>query len=106
MEKPEDRAEPTSSKDLPRLLIEMKVISPAQAQLAIADQEVSGMTFEEVLIARHWVDEATLEKIAPWLKATSRNEPPPLAMNVSDDYEENLRHYRQIVERILGESWD
>ena len=102
-----DPAQGKSSKDLIKLLIENKVISSAQAQLAMADQEVTGMTFDEVLLARRWVDEATLERLAPWLsKAKSAGTAKLNISPPSGDYEENLKHYRRLMEQILGEGWD
>ena len=100
-------AQGKSSKDLVKILIEQKIISSAQAQLAMADQEVTGMTFEEVLLARRWVDEATLEKLAPWISKTKgAGAKAPEKMVPSDDYQGNLKIYRQLMDEILGTSWD
>jgi hypothetical protein len=92
--------------DLARQLVELNFLSAAQAQLALADQEVTGMSFEEVLLARHWVDPATLEKLAPWLNEAPAEEPSALTAPASDDYEQNLQHYRRLIEKILGTSWE
>ena len=92
--------------DLARLLVQQHLLSEAQAQLALADQEVTGMTFEEVLLARHWVDQATLEKLAPWLTEAPQDDPAALPSPPSDDYEQNLQRYRRLIEKILGTSWE
>ncbi|HEY9868835.1 MAG TPA: hypothetical protein V6D08_06695 [Candidatus Obscuribacterales bacterium] len=92
--------------ELARKLIEQNIVSAAQVQLALADQEVSGMTFEEVLLARHWIDEATLERLAPWVKNAPQERVEDIVTSLSDDYDENLRQYRRLMEKILGTSWD
>jgi hypothetical protein len=92
--------------ELARKLIEQNIVSAAQVQLALADQEVSGMTFEEVLLARHWIDESTLERLAPWVRSAPQERVEDIVTAVSDDYDENLRQYRRLMEKILGTSWD
>lgn len=92
--------------ELARKLIEQNIVSAAQVKLALADEEVSGMTFEEVLLARRWVDEATLERLAPWVKSASQGSVEDIVATVSDDYNENLKQYRSLMEKILGTSWD
>jgi len=92
--------------DLARQLVEQNLLSAAQAQLALADQEVTGMTFEEVLLARHWVDRDTLEKLAPWLTEAPPGDLSALSSPASDDYEQNLQRYRRLIEKILGTSWE
>lgn len=57
-----------------RLLIEQRVISSAQAELAVADQQLTGMDFDEVLLARRWVSEGTLYQLAPWLLEEKESE--------------------------------
>lgn len=92
--------------DLARLLVEQNLLSQSQAELALADQEVTGMTFEEVLLARHWVDQSTLEKLAPWLNEAAASDLASFSSPASDDYEENLQRYRRLIEKILGTSWE
>ena len=92
--------------DLAQLLVEQKIISSAQAQLAIADQEVSGMTLQEVLLARSWVDEATLYALAPWLKGSARADISKFIRKPNKSFEENRKQYQRILEQILGTSWD
>lgn len=97
-------SEPISdqNKDLLDLLVEGKVISQAQASLVRTDHEATGMTFEEILVARSWVSEAKLGELAPkqseiTLSPDSTDRKPPT-------YQENLKRYRQIMAEILGES--
>ncbi len=86
--------------ELLRVLLENKIISEAQAHLVKQDEEVTGLTCEEILLARRWVTEETLAHLAPWLKAG----------RVSDErgdggsYEENLKKYRMLLAEILGEA--
>src|SRR5689334_5488237 len=56
-----------SDKDLIQVLLDNKVIGEAQAQVALKDQEMTGMPLDEVLIARRWVTRETLLQHAPWL---------------------------------------
>jgi hypothetical protein len=110
-------------------LLQQKLISPPQVEIANADVEVTGMSLDEVLLARRWVTEETLHQVAPWLKQVPiprsqpiESLPPtkldgkqsnnlvtasgefPLHTNGSDDFDENLRKYRVLMEKILGEA--
>jgi hypothetical protein len=95
-----------STPDLAKVLVEQNVISAAQIQLALADKEVTGMSLEEILLARGWITEQALDTIAPWLKkkpeqsATTTFPPGPRT------YENSLREYKRLMEKILGTSWD
>ena len=93
---------------LAQLLIENKLISEAQADLAVADQEITGMTFDEVLLLRGWVDKDTLLKIAPWLDspADTSHDILELSTSIGATYQENLKVYRRLIEKILGKGWD
>lgn len=91
---------------LAEVLIENKVISEAQIQLAQADQEVSDMSLDEVLLARGWVDKKTLNGLAPWLYEKPKEESIVRFAPGEKDYKESLKHYRSLMEKIIGESWD
>jgi hypothetical protein len=93
---------------LAQLLIENKLISEAQADLAVADQEITGLSFDEVLLLRGWVDKDTLFKLAPWLNAPANpsNEILELGTSIGTTYQENLKVYRRLIEKILGKGWD
>jgi hypothetical protein len=54
--------------ELLKLLVEQKIISAPQADIARADVGVTGMSLDEVLVARRWVTEEKLYTLAPWLK--------------------------------------
>jgi hypothetical protein len=97
-------------------LVEGKLISAPQMQMVVADAAATGMSVVEVLIARRWVSEETLHSIAPW---TSEAKAPPQpvsndqqsgrsadgsANDSTDDFEENLRKYRELMDSILGEA--
>lgn len=95
-----------------QVLINEKLISAAQADLAKSDGAVSGMTVAEVLLARRWVNEQTLDRVAPWLKTEqvppavviSSNEPQRSdAVRGDADYQHNLKVYRQLMHKILDE---
>lgn len=93
---------------LAQLLIDNKLISEAQADLAVADQEITGLSFDEVLLLRGWVDKDTLFKVAPWLNAPANptNEILELSTSIGTTYQENLKVYRRLIEKILGKGWD
>jgi hypothetical protein len=93
---------------LAQLLIDQNVISEAQADLAVADQEITGLSFDEVLLLRGWVDKDTLFKVAPWLNAPQNpsNEILELSTSIGSTYQENLKVYRRLIEKILGKGWD
>lgn len=97
---------PDPTKDLLDLLVESKVISLAQASLVRTDHEATGMTFEEILLARSWVSEAKLSELLPKNSETqdvSGSDSDP-ALRKPPTYQENLKRYRQIMAEILGES--
>lgn len=107
-------SEESTEKDLRLIqaLVNEKLISSAQAELAKSDGQVSGMTVAEVLLARRWVSEQTLDRVAPWLK---NEQAPPGVVTSSDasqrsdagrgetDYQQNLKVYRQLMHKILDE---
>jgi hypothetical protein len=102
--------------ELLKTLVEQKLLSSPQAEIAKADAEVTGMAVDEVLIARRWLTEETLHKLAPWLKQLSppgqqtqspdsgQAEPKPAELKSSDDFDENLQKYRALMDGILGEA--
>ncbi len=101
--------------DLLKILAEKKIISAAQVSVANQDMEASGLGAADVLIARRWVNEETLATVAPWLtepktppakiegsevaKSANKNED-----DASATYQENLKKYRQLMARILGDA--
>jgi hypothetical protein len=98
---------------LAQLLIDNKLISEAQADLAAIDQEITGMSFDEVVLLRGWVDRETLIKIAPWLNAPANaasqaesQQIMELGTSIGTHYQENLKVYRRLMEKILGKGWD
>jgi len=107
---------PDQPEDLIQLLVERKVISAAQAQIVRSDQEITGMSPAEVLIARGWVNEERLKKEAPWLNQALATAPDPVApadqsetksaKSEEDIYRENLIAYKQLMRKILGEDYD
>lgn len=90
------------NKDLLDLLVEGKIISQAQASLVRTDHEATGMTFEEILIARSWVSEAKLGELAP--KQSNNSLDLSSTERKPATYQENLKRYRLIMAEILGES--
>lgn len=92
--------------ELLRVLLDNKVISKGQFDLVHTDHEATGMNVEDILIARRWVTEETLSTYAPWLvdAASSPAEQPGQKIGSVESYEENLKKYRMLLAKILGES--
>jgi hypothetical protein len=99
---------PSKRPGLAQLLIDSKLISEAQADLAVADQDITGLSFDEVLLLRGWVDKETLFRVAPWLNAPQSpgSDIIELSTSIGTTYQENLKVYRRLIEKILGKGWD
>lgn len=105
----------SDTQDLLELLIEQKLISKAQADLAVVDRDMTGMTIADVLIARRWVDRDTLLELAPWLKQELLGDPSRAqetkagsdssgeSQSSKSDYQSNLKKYRELMTKILGQ---
>lgn len=95
-----DESSPTDKqRDLLKILLDNKLISSGQAEVAQLDENATGMTIEEILLLRGWVTEEQLSRLAPWLKT---GDDPETAGGKT--YQENLRAYRQLMTEILGET--
>ncbi len=68
--------EQTEEKGLADLLLDNKLLSLAQIELAIADQEMNDIPLDEILLVRGWITLEKLHEIAPWLKPGSGIKPP------------------------------
>lgn len=60
---------------LAELILDLKILSEAQIELALADQETTDLPLEEVLVARGWLTKEELYGIAPWLKRADKSTP-------------------------------
>lgn len=65
-----------NARNLADLLIEQELLSAAQAELAVADQEINDIPLEEILLVRGWITEEKLYGVAPWLKPGSKEKAP------------------------------
>jgi hypothetical protein len=93
-------------KSLLDILQEKKIISAAQAQLALADQEVTGLNLEDIVIARGWINEEDLAKIAPPQKSPATASNTVQFQPGGRSYDQNLKEYRKLLEKILDTPWD
>lgn len=64
-------AKPTDSKRLGDHLIEAGLLNPYQLEVAIHDQERTGLRLGEIVVARGWVKEEIVEDLANRLTETS-----------------------------------
>ncbi|GEM_PF-429299 len=103
---PTTLAEPNLQLRLLQILLAEQIVSPAQAQLLMADHEVTGMTVDELVLARGWVSEQKLDQIAPWRKEPVDKSKSLRVSAGSKNYQQNFKQYRTLLERILGVSWD
>ena len=113
--------------ELLAVLVERKLISAPQADIAVSDAEVTGMSLDEVLIARRWVGEEVLHTLAPWLKGdhsvhsvapsgasvkpatvvsaeADKSASPIPGAHIAEDFEDNLQKYRTLMDNILGDA--
>ena len=91
--------------ELLKVLVANNLLSSAQADLVLNDQQNTGMSIDEILVARGWIEEATIAKLRPGRKnerdGKKGSDP---AARPGNSYEENLKRYRILLADILGES--
>ena len=104
----EEEAPSPNRPPLAQSLLDKKIISEAQADLAVADQETTGLSLDEVFLLRGWIDKETLYKLTSDLTppSSTTSEPPEVPPSISASYEENLKAYRNLIRKILGGGWD
>lgn len=88
-------------KDLLKALVSKGLLSQAQADLVEADCSATGMPVNEILIARGWVEEATIDELMPTATETDKKKTNSVS---GASYDENLKGYRSLLGEILGES--
>lgn len=66
----------SNARNLADLLREHQVLSGAQLELALNDQEINDLPLEEILLVRGWISEDKLYEVAPWLKPGSKEKAP------------------------------
>jgi hypothetical protein len=70
---------PSSSKLLGNYLIEAELLTPAQIEVALADQKVTGARLGEILATRGWIKQGTIEYIMRKVIAPERKQTTPPA---------------------------
>jgi hypothetical protein len=85
--------------DFINLLLARNIITQEQSELIKADCIATGISAEEVVLARRWVKPEDLLDLAPWLKGKPRRLLP--ATRDPKVYQENLDRYRELIDRIL-----
>jgi hypothetical protein len=70
---------PSSSKLLGNYLIEAELLTPAQIEVALADQKVTGARLGEILATRGWIKQGTIEYIMRKVIAPERKQTIPPA---------------------------
>jgi len=62
-----------SGQDLLNLLVEKRVISPAQAELARSQSVATGLSPRDFLLKNGWVSDVVLRDLAPWAYREATN---------------------------------
>lgn len=75
--------QPEAPKTLAEILLDKNLLSLAQIELAIADQDINDIPLEEILLVRGWITQEKLYEIAPWLKPGSKLPAPPVSKSGS-----------------------
>jgi hypothetical protein len=60
---PQSSSAPASNKQIGSYLIDAGLLTPAQINVALIDQQATGMRFGEIIVARGWLKEQTIEWI-------------------------------------------
>lgn len=90
---------PNQDENLLEILVSDGLISAAQAELVKQDSQNTGMSLDEILVARGWVKEEALEQ---YNRNRSKVKTTVPASELG--YEDHLKKYRFILADILGES--
>jgi hypothetical protein len=94
----------TEPHDLLAILLERKVISPAQAELVKSDAEATGMLTEDIVLARRMIKMEALLELAPWLEKEALRQSKGEAQ--FKEYKANRKSYRALTNQILDENLD
>ncbi|MBX9939818.1 MAG: hypothetical protein K2Y32_11220 [Candidatus Obscuribacterales bacterium] len=113
----QEKSDSEPGSDLLQAVLARSFISQAQADLVKRDSENTGMSIEEVLLARRWITEEQLSELQGGQKnseasnaaaATKKQVVDRVSGGIiqmggsSDDYGENLARYRSIMRDVLG----
>ncbi|WP_075597903.1 hypothetical protein [Leptolyngbya sp. 'hensonii'] len=88
-----------NAKRLGGYLVEAGLITPAQIEVALQDQHFTGMRFGEILVARGWVKEQTVEYlmqkiVVPERQAAAKETSPPMpggATGMANRYQQRTK---------------
>jgi hypothetical protein len=109
----EKRPGPTEE-ELLALLLERKVLSSAQVEVAKIDSASSGLSYADVLLARKWITEEDLDEFYPAAtSAVNSAASQPKALEATPgkakdgersdaSYQDNLQKYKQLMTKIMG----
>jgi hypothetical protein len=102
-----------TDEELLALLLERKILSNAQVEVAKIDSASSGLGSADVLLARKWITEQILSEFYPVSDhAKSQHQTPELTKDGEKSeatpeatYLQNLQKYRQLMTKIMGETY-
>jgi hypothetical protein len=95
-----------SDDELLAILLERKLLSGAQVEVAKIDSASSGLSYADVLLARKWLTEETLAELYSKTNPTGQHyDKTPAEEKTEVTYQQNLQKYLQLMTRILGENY-
>jgi hypothetical protein len=104
-----DKKPGPTEEELLALLLERKILSGAQAEVAKMDSASSGLSYADVLLARKWITEEDLNEFYPSAGPTNARDAANGQARKGDKgeatYEDNLQKYKQLLTKIMGGSY-
>jgi hypothetical protein len=104
-----DKKAGPKDEELLTVLLERKVLSNAQVEVAKIDSVSSGLSYADVLLARKWITEEVLTEFYPAAGQKKTRETTQEQANeggkAEATYEDNLQKYKQLMNKIMGGSY-
>lgn len=104
-----DKRPGPKDEELLALLLERKILSGAQVEVAKIDSVSSGLSYADVLLARKWITEEDLTEFYPAAgqkkaRETTQEQAKEGAKGQAT-YQDNLQKYKQLMTKIMGGSY-
>lgn len=98
-----------TDEELLALLLERKILSNAQVEVAKIDSASSGLGYADVLLARKWITEQILSEFYP-VSDHAKSQHQTLQLTKDGEkceatYQQNLQKYRQLMTKIMSETY-
>lgn len=93
LRRPEGGTPPPQTKRLGGYLVEAGLLTPAQVDVVLNDQKMTGMRFGEILAARGWVKQQTIEYL---MQKVILPEQDAVRHRTEDSADREMVHHKQI----------